>query len=106
MVRIGCGVWDIAMAEGGAVALLAPRSSRERSYAKGTPLVEIFASKWVLFNLCTTRMQLAVLVLAMLGSCLAAIVSLGAVLPFLAVVTNPGQLWQPPLIQGLALWLG
>jgi ABC-type multidrug transport system fused ATPase/permease subunit len=52
------------------------------------------------------RLQLAVLLLVMLASGLAELVSLGAVLPFLAVLSNPEQLWQQPLIQPLALWLG
>jgi hypothetical protein len=33
VLRIGCWVWEIAVAEGGAGALLAPRPSRGRSYA-------------------------------------------------------------------------
>ena len=40
------------------------------------------------------RLQLAALLLVMLASGLAELVSLGAVLPFLAVLTNPQQLWQ------------
>ena len=40
------------------------------------------------------RLQLAVLLLVMLASGLAELVSLGAVLPFLAVLSNPQQLWQ------------
>jgi ATP-binding cassette subfamily B protein len=38
----------------------------------------------------------------MLASGLAELVSLGSVLPFLAVLTNPEHLWQQPLIQALA----
>jgi ABC-type multidrug transport system fused ATPase/permease subunit len=52
------------------------------------------------------RLQLAALLLVMLASGLAELVSLGAVVPFLAVLSNPMQLWQQPLIQGLALWVG
>jgi len=52
------------------------------------------------------RLQLALLLLVMLASGLAELVSLGAVLPFLAVLSNPQQLWQQPLIQGLALRIG
>ncbi len=52
------------------------------------------------------RLQLAALLLVMLASGLAELVSLGAVLPFLAVLTNPQQLWQQPLIQSLALRVG
>lgn len=42
----------------------------------------------------------------MLVSGVAEIVSLGAVLPFLAVLSNPEQLWQQPLIQALAFRVG
>lgn len=52
------------------------------------------------------RLQLAFLLLVMLASGLAELVSLGTVLPFLAVLTNPGHLWQQPLIKELALRLG
>ncbi|MFM2159397.1 MAG: hypothetical protein RLZZ124_1871, partial [Cyanobacteriota bacterium] len=52
------------------------------------------------------RLQLAVLLLVMLASGLAELVSLGAVLPFLAVLSNPQQLWQQPWIQALALRVG
>ena len=51
-------------------------------------------------------LQLALLLLVMLASGLAELVSLGAVLPFLAVLSNPQQLWQQPLIQVLALRVG
>jgi len=52
------------------------------------------------------RLQLALLLLVMLASGLAELLSLGAVLPFLAVLSNPQQLWQQSLIQALALRLG
>ena len=41
------------------------------------------------------RYQLALLLLVMLASGLAELVSLGAV-PFLAVLSNPDELWQQP----------
>jgi hypothetical protein len=49
-VRIGIGVWDICIAEGGAGALLVPRPSRGRSYICGSPLVGIFSCEGFLFN--------------------------------------------------------
>ena len=52
------------------------------------------------------RLQVALLLLVMLSSGLAELISLGAVLPFLAVLTNPEQLWQQSLIQSLALAFG
>jgi ABC-type multidrug transport system fused ATPase/permease subunit len=52
------------------------------------------------------RLQLGVLLVVMLASGLAELVSLGAVLPFLAVLSNPQQLWQQPLIQVLAQRVG
>lgn len=52
------------------------------------------------------RLQLALLLFVMLGSALAELVSLGAVIPFLAVLSNPEQLWQQPWIQSLAIRVG
>ena len=52
------------------------------------------------------RYQLALLLLVMLASGLAELVSLGAVLPFLAVLSNPDELWQQPWIQSFALSFG
>ena len=52
------------------------------------------------------RLQLAVLLLGLFANSLAELVSLGAVLPFLAVLTNPEQLWQQPWIQLLVLRVG
>ncbi len=52
------------------------------------------------------RYQLAVLLLVMFASGAAELGSLAAVLPFLAVLSDPQQLWQQPLIQALALRLG
>jgi len=45
------------------------------------------------------RRQLGVLLLVMLASSVAEVVSLAAVLPFLAVLANPTGLWQQPLLQ-------
>lgn len=42
----------------------------------------------------------------MLSSGLAEMLSLGSVLPFLAVLSNPHRLWQQPLVQGLASRVG
>ena len=42
----------------------------------------------------------------MLASGVAELVSLGAVLPFLAVLSDPERLWQQPLVQALASWAG
>ena len=52
------------------------------------------------------RIQLGCLLLVMLASGGAELVSLGAVLPFLAVLSDPEQLWQLPLIQALARRVG
>ena len=41
-----------------------------------------------------------------MGSAVAELVSLGSVLPFLAVLTEPEQLWRAPWIQHLASKLG
>ena len=48
------------------------------------------------------RIQLVLLLVVMLASGGAELVSLGAVLPFLAVLSDPERLWQQPLVQALA----
>ena len=52
------------------------------------------------------RIQLGMLLVVMLASGLAELVSLGAVLPFLAVLSDPNRLWQQPLIQELVAGAG
>ena len=52
------------------------------------------------------RIQLVLLLVVMLISGGAELVSLGAVLPFLAVLSDPDRLWQSPLVQPLAARLG
>ena len=52
------------------------------------------------------RLQLAFLLLVMLASGMAELLSLGAVIPFLAVLSNPDQLWEQPWIQWLAIRMG
>ena len=52
------------------------------------------------------RLQLGFLLLVMLASGGAELVSLGAVIPFLAVLSDPERLWQEPLIQALAARVG
>ena len=46
------------------------------------------------------------LLAVMLTSGMAELLSLGAVLPFLAVLSDPQRLWQKPLIQEFAVRLG
>jgi len=48
------------------------------------------------------KRQLCLLALVTLAAALAELVSLGSVLPFLAVLTEPGRLWETPSIQRLA----
>ena len=48
------------------------------------------------------RIQLGALLLVMLASSAAEVFSLAAVLPFLAVLANPEQIWQLPLVQQIA----
>ncbi len=52
------------------------------------------------------RIQLGLLLLVMLASGGAELVTMGAVLPFLAVLSDPEQLWQQPLIQAMAVKVG
>jgi ABC-type multidrug transport system fused ATPase/permease subunit len=48
------------------------------------------------------RVQMGLLLVMMFASGAAELVSLGAVLPFLAVLNDPERLWQQPIVQGLA----
>ena len=52
------------------------------------------------------RLQLAALLVVMLFSSLAELVSLGAVLPFLGVLSDPERLWQQPAMRLVASWIG
>jgi len=52
------------------------------------------------------RLQLWLLLLVMLASGAAELLSLGAVLPFLAVLTDVQGLWQQPLVRSLAAQVG
>ncbi|WP_341885285.1 ABC transporter ATP-binding protein [Synechococcus sp. UW140] len=48
------------------------------------------------------RIQLGALLVVMLASSAAEVFSLAAVLPFLAVLANPEQIWQLPVVQQIA----
>jgi ABC-type multidrug transport system fused ATPase/permease subunit len=52
------------------------------------------------------QLQLAMLLIVILSSGLAELISLGSVLPFLAVLSNPQQLWQHAAIKAVALRVG
>ena len=52
------------------------------------------------------RIQLGLLLVVVMGSGVAELVSLGAVLPFLAVLSDPERLWQQPLVQALTSRVG
>lgn len=52
------------------------------------------------------RTQLFLLLVVMFASGLAELISLGAVLPFLALLTGPEWLWRQPVVQELAGYLG
>jgi len=52
------------------------------------------------------RIQLGLLLVVMLASGGAELASLGAVLPFLAVLSDPQRLWPQPLVQALASRVG
>lgn len=52
------------------------------------------------------RIQLGLLLVVMLASGVAELVSLGAVLPFLTVLSDPERLWQQPLVKALTRWAG
>ena len=48
------------------------------------------------------RIQLLLLMLVMLVSGIAELLSLGAAIPFLALLSDPQRLWQQPLVRELA----
>jgi ABC-type multidrug transport system fused ATPase/permease subunit len=52
------------------------------------------------------RVQLGLLLIIMFSSSAAELVSLGAVIPFLAVLSDPAPLWQNPLTRSLITRLG
>lgn len=52
------------------------------------------------------RFQLCVLLVLMLVSSLAEVLSLAAVLPFLSVLASPDEIWNRPFVQRLTPWLG
>ena len=52
------------------------------------------------------QIQVGLLLFVMLASGVAELVSLGAVLPFLAVLSDPERLWKQPLVQVLAKEVG
>lgn len=52
------------------------------------------------------HLQLATLLVVMLFGSMADLVSLGAALPFLGVLSDPGRLWQQPAMRVLASWIG
>ena len=49
------------------------------------------------------RIQLSLLLAIMVASGSAELISLGAVIPFLAVLSDPDRLWHQPLVQPLAV---
>lgn len=52
------------------------------------------------------KLQTSAILLIMLVSGLAELLSLGAVLPFLALLSDPQRLWEQPIIQELAIEFG
>jgi len=52
------------------------------------------------------KRQLALLALVTLAAAVAELVSLGSVLPFLAVLTEPNRFWQHPVVESLAPLMG
>ena len=51
------------------------------------------------------RLQFGLLLVVMFASGVAELLSLGAVLPFMAVLNDPQLLWQHPIVQNFAIWL-
>ena len=71
----------------------------------GKSTINLLLAFWRYISL-RRRIQLAILLFVMLASALAELVSLGAVLPFLAVITDPDQLWKQSFIQSMAANFG
>ena len=78
-----------------------PVPSRERIPSTRTLLLGI----WTHISR-RRRIQLVLLLVVILASGVAELVSLGAVLPFLVVLSDPEQLWQQPVVQALAARVG
>jgi ABC-type multidrug transport system fused ATPase/permease subunit len=68
-------------------------------------LCQLLRQLWTHLSL-RRRVQLGVLLLVMLASSTAEVLSLAAVLPFLAVLADPTGLWNQPLVQQWAPRLG
>jgi ABC-type multidrug transport system fused ATPase/permease subunit len=84
-----------------------PRMAPQSAYLpgeKGSTLSLLFCM-WGYLNR-RRRLQLGLLLMVMLATAGAEFISLGAVLPFLAVLSEPERLWQQPLVQSLSLRLG
>jgi ABC-type bacteriocin/lantibiotic exporter with double-glycine peptidase domain len=73
--------------------------SAGNSSSQSTPFLLI--SIWGHLTI-SRRIQLLVLFLVMIASGVAELISLGAVLPFLALLSDPQWLWQQPLVHLLA----
>lgn len=65
----------------------------------------LFLGIWGYLSL-RRRLQLGMLLVVMLVSGGAELVSLGSVLPFLAVLSDPVRLWHQPMVHSLASWVG
>lgn len=68
-------------------------------------LLDLLLQLWVHLPL-RRRYQLGALLMVMLASSAAEVLSLAAVLPFLAVLANPQELWNQPLVQQWAPQFG
>ena len=52
------------------------------------------------------RTQVGIILILMLASGVAELLSLGSVIPFLAVLSDPNQFWAEPQVRQLASWFG
>lgn len=52
------------------------------------------------------RLQLCLLLVVMVASGLAEVASIGAVLPFLVLLSDPVRLWREPVVRNISNWLG
>ena len=83
-------------------------SKSQRTASAATPdpsLLEVLRQLWGYLGQ-RRRIQLGLLLLVMLANSVAEILSLAAVLPFLAVLANPEGFWSQPHLQKWAPRLG
>jgi len=68
-------------------------------------LIQLLLDLWKHLNQ-RRRLQLCFLLVVMFSSSVAEVLSLAAVLPFLAILANPAGLWSLPIVQNISVRIG